>query len=68
MTVLYETRKCILCNEASFIMLDDTKCLRWQGGERVQVVWPEMPPDERELLITGTHPQCWDEMFKKGQT
>jgi len=29
-------------------------------GEFVQNVFPEMSPEDRELLISGTHPACWD--------
>ena len=36
---------------------------RWREGSNIQVAFPEMPKDQRELLITGTHPACWDAMF-----
>jgi len=26
-------------------------------------MFPELIPDQRELLISGTHPACWDVMF-----
>jgi hypothetical protein len=30
----------------------------------IQDVFPELNADEREFMISGTHPACWDEMFK----
>ena len=59
----YQTKPCIRCGESSTMMLDVEKIKRWVDGEYVQDVWPEMSIDNRELLITGTHPACWDEMF-----
>ena len=35
----------------------------WQGGELIQNALPELNADQRELLISGTCPTCWDEMF-----
>ncbi len=45
------------------VTLDNDKLARYKAGELVQRVWPEMSTDERELLITGTHPACWSAMF-----
>ncbi len=59
-----QTRKCIVCNEATVMDVSADKLARWRAGEHVQNVWPEWSPDKRELMITGTHPKCWDEMFK----
>ena len=59
----YTTPPCIMCGEPSTLELDPAKVARWQGGEFIQNVWPEMPPPQRELLITGTHPACWDALF-----
>lgn len=59
----FRTRNCIHCGKASIVSLDVEKVIRWQGGAHVQTVWPEMTPEERELLVTGTHPECWDIMF-----
>jgi hypothetical protein len=32
-------------------------------GEHIQVAWPLASADQRELVLTGTHPKCWDAMF-----
>ena len=62
--MIVKTLPCIQCGESSVLDLDDAKVLRHQAGEHVQNVWPEMSPDEREMLITGIHPACWDSMFR----
>lgn len=63
MMVKFETKKCIVCRKTSVVELDKHKFVRWIRGEHAQNVWPEKSADERELLITGTHPECWDTMF-----
>ena len=30
----------------------------------IQHAFPEMPMETRELLISGTHPECWDSLYK----
>ena len=67
MTTTITTRSCIVCGLTSSVELDTDKLARWKGGEHVQNVWPERSPDERELLMTGTHPKCWDEIFNEGE-
>lgn len=59
----YETLPCCVCKETSMLIVDLEKIARWEAGGHAQNVWPEMDADERELLITGTHPKCWDDFF-----
>lgn len=34
-------------------------------GRRIQDAMPGLTPDQREMLISGTCPKCWDNMFGK---
>lgn len=55
---------CIVCgthNQTVPMLRDHYQ--RWQAGELLQVVVPEMPAEQREFLISGTHPECWDRLF-----
>jgi hypothetical protein len=36
----------------------------WQNGAFVQDAFPSMPREWREMLISGTCPSCWNEMFR----
>lgn len=36
---------------------------RWQGGELVQNVFPDLTPDQREFLMTGVTAEEWAETF-----
>lgn len=36
----------------------------WVTGRKpIQNALPEVPAAEREQMITGMHPECWNEMF-----
>lgn len=59
----YVCRPCMFCREAAILSLDPDLYARWQNGEHIQDVWPHWTPAQRELLITGTHPECWDANF-----
>jgi NOL1/NOP2/fmu family ribosome biogenesis protein len=63
LTVTLTTQACLYCGKTSEVELDLEKVRRWQAGEHVQNVWPEMTTDEREVLITGIHGPCWDAIF-----
>lgn len=63
----FETSACIVCHKSSNVELETEKLKRWIAGEHVQNVWPEKSPDQREILITGIHPKCWNEIFGGGE-
>ena len=56
------TPPCVMCGKTGTVkvLADDLK--RYREGALVQVAFPEMPVDDREQFITGTHPACWDKM------
>lgn len=65
--VWHLTKPCVVCEQISRVFVEQDKLNRWRGGELVQKVWPEKTADERELLMTGTHPECWDKMMGGGR-
>jgi hypothetical protein len=40
--------------------------LEWKGGtpKLIQQVFPYLTADEREIMISGTCPVCWEKMMK----
>lgn len=64
--ITFTTKPCMVCEKTTALELDTELVRRWQAGSFVQDVWPEMPKEQRELLITGTHAVCWDDMFGEG--
>ncbi len=62
-TMLFTTARCVVCGKPSIVTLEVDKFLRWRAGEHVQDVWPEKTPGEREVLINGTHDECFNKLF-----
>jgi hypothetical protein len=62
-TIEVKTRPCCVCGKSEIKTLDRQAVARWQDGENIQRAFPDMDAGERELLITGTHPNCWDTLF-----
>lgn len=54
---------CQWCGEPAIVRVLAADYFRWKNGELAQRAFPEMRPEDREMLISGTHPKCWDEMF-----
>lgn len=52
------------CGKDTSLRVQGADLFRYNQGARIQEAFPEMPPAERELLISGTCGECWAEMFK----
>jgi len=58
------TTTCMLCEQPVAVdQLDPQKVARWQAGEFVQNVFPDMSASEREVLVSGSHAECFDRAF-----
>lgn len=64
-TIVVRTKSCAVCGDYEMWSLDRELVNRWQGGENIQLVFPDMSAEDRELLISGIHPVCWDQLFPK---
>lgn len=56
-------KTCTCCNTKKVVEMDDVAYRKWCDGEHIQDVVPEMPIDDRELLISGVCGVCFDAMF-----
>ena len=54
------TPPCQFCGDTSEMEVDEDKFNSWMKGERLQRAFPNLHRVEREMLIIGTHPDCWD--------
>ena len=62
--VTVKTSTCIHCGKPGEVTLPKAAWVRFsEDGEFMQRAWPEGTAGEREQLINGTHPKCFDEMF-----
>lgn len=56
-------RPCIFCGRVSIVEIEATpeQIYDFDSGNRnIQDIFPELPVGTREVLITGTHPECWE--------
>ena len=58
------SKKCVFCGKVHIFSEDAEKVARWRGGEYIQQVFSEKSADERELMISGTCPECRDKHMK----
>ncbi len=55
---------CLLCGQPSEVKgLDAKGITRWQAGAFVQEAFPGLSADDREILVSGTHGDCYDLAF-----
>ena len=55
--------RCHICGEQSTVELTVDEFAAMNAGLHIQNALPDRNADFRELLITGTHSECWDAMF-----
>lgn len=56
--------RCIFCQEETSVEFKWVDYLDWQSGELIQNAMPYLSAAERELLISSTCGDCFDDMFK----
>ena len=66
-TVDVDTKPCMMCGKASQVKMLVHHYIEWTNGGLIDRVCPEMPKETREMLISGTHPDCWDKMFQEDE-
>lgn len=54
---------CPFCGHANEIAVNEMDYWDWKDGELAQNAFPYLSADEREMLISGICPSCWDRMF-----
>lgn len=58
--------KCTMCKKPQSIRVDARAYLRYANGTMlIQEALPMLGADSREMLISGTCPECWNDLFGK---
>lgn len=63
MNVQVITRACPMCLEPTYLDVDEDGLLKWEAGSFIQDAFPSLTRDQRELLLTGLHLECWNKAF-----
>ena len=54
---------CVRCGETVFIKAHVSDLVDWKAGKLIQDALPYLDADEREILISKTCGDCFDELF-----
>lgn len=54
---------CPFCGKAHEIEVNEMDYLDWKDGMLAQEAFPYLDANEREMLISGICPDCWNGMF-----
>ena len=62
--------RCQICGKRTVMTVNSKMAKRiadWAstGITSVQVAFPDLNADQREMLISGTHPACFDNAFRE---
>lgn len=57
------TPACLGCDDTAVFVMTEEEHARYRAGEHVQRIFPHWSPEDRERLISGTCPSCWEEMW-----
>ena len=63
MTTLLINKPCPYCGTISKVAVPESGLRQWKSGTRIQDALPMLTEDEREILMSGVCPKCWDEVF-----
>ena len=56
---------CPICNRTNEITVKEADFILWSAGTLVQDAFPYLSADEREMLISGICPDCWENLFSE---
>ena len=54
---------CPHCGKTTYLDVTFEGYLAYMMGDPICECFPELSADDREMLISGVCPTCWDEMF-----
>lgn len=58
--------KCFECGKFIPVVLDGTDYFRYyvKGEGNIQQIFHYLTGSQREVLLSGIHPDCWDKLFE----
>lgn len=61
--VAVTTPPCMNCGARSTVVVDADRLASWKAGALTQLAFDNLDAATRELLISGIHPDCWQQML-----
>lgn len=63
MSKIKVTTICPVCQQTHIIECSNKGYQAYERGALIQQALPELPPEEREMLVSGICPKCWNIVF-----
>jgi hypothetical protein len=62
--VTVRTKPCWICGQYSFVTMPYIVAAVWDHQDiHIEDAWPQGPAADKQLLLTGVHPKCWEQEF-----
>ena len=58
------TKRCMQCGQQGTMTVWEDDYQRYLNGAHIQDAFPDLLAPAREQILSGTHPQCWEEIFR----
>lgn len=55
--------RCPMCGRGNEVEVNENDYFDWDDGVNAAVAFPYLSANEREMLISGICPTCWNKMF-----
>ena len=55
--------QCISCGTTKVYHLQPERIIAWRNGMLIQDAFPGLSAEDREFLISGLCPDCWNKLF-----
>ena len=55
---------CPICGQEEEVPVYAEDYADWENGELIQNAFPYLSANQRERLMTGICPDCWDNLFR----
>lgn len=65
--LVIRTPPCAMCGYSTIMEVNRKEWEAWKKGAFIQDAFPLLSPDEREMILSGTHPECWDKLFSEDE-
>ena len=61
---IMEFKQCVKCGDVHILHLPAEGYRQFQAGVGIQFALPDVSEEDRELLLSGVCPDCWEELMK----
>jgi hypothetical protein len=58
---------CPVCGKSDLVAMYKREYDKWRDGMLIQEAAPELPVGDREMLMSGIHPDCWNILFENSE-